>query len=387
MNMIRKLQSYMKNLLLSLAMLLIIASIAEAATRYVSPTGSGTTCSDSAPCSLTQGLSVTRSGDTLYLKGGTYATGLLNPIPSGLSNSQPTILAGKPGDIAIIRPNTEVRPLRLSIARSDITFRNLVLDGVNLKTSLDGFNISNTVLIKRLILEDMEIKNLKGSAVTFGSDVTNSVIRRSRLHDVTGIDSDGAHCVYLRGSYNVIEYNECYNTWATGITMRTYDSAFRNIIRYNFFRNNATNLAVTNGGRAINCSAADNTVHDNIIILSGEEGITATGDCKNVKIYNNTIYKNRRHGIYLTGGASGEIKNNIIYLNGGSSIANFSTGGWSMSNNYTQDPLFVDPNNYNFSLKTGSPATGLGADLNTSTANTNTTTAPTAPSTLQAIVQ
>lgn len=384
MHTIRKLKIDVKTLFLILALPLITAGIAEATTRYAAPWGSGTTCSDNTPCSLTQGLSVTASGDTLYLKAGTYATGLQNPIPSGRSSSQPTILAGKPGDIAIIRPTTNVRPINLTDNRSNLTFRNLVLDGVNHKTSLEGFLISNSRIVNGLVLEDLEVKNFRRTAIVLGSDVTNSVVRRSRLHDSTGMDTTGGHCIYLRGSDNVIEHNECYNTWATGITMRTAPRANRNIIRHNTFKNNATNRAVTNGGRAINCSGPDNTIHNNIIISSNENGITATSGCKNVKIYNNTIYNNRGHGINMNGDASGEIRNNIIYLNSGSTIANVATGAFTISNNFTTDPLFVDPKNNNLSLKAGSLAIGKGAIVGVLETIVSTTTAPAAPNSLQA---
>lgn len=42
------------------------------ATWFVSPSGSGTACSQAAPCSLTQGLVAASEGDTLYLAGGIY---------------------------------------------------------------------------------------------------------------------------------------------------------------------------------------------------------------------------------------------------------------------------------------------------------------------------
>ena len=49
------------------------ATPADAATvLYASPSGTGTTCSSIAPCSLTEALSVTISGDTLQLFPGTY---------------------------------------------------------------------------------------------------------------------------------------------------------------------------------------------------------------------------------------------------------------------------------------------------------------------------
>ena len=66
-------------MLLLLSLLLPVTS--TAATRWASPTGSGTTCSSAAPCTVVQGLTSSVAGDILKLKCGTYTgvNGMINP--------------------------------------------------------------------------------------------------------------------------------------------------------------------------------------------------------------------------------------------------------------------------------------------------------------------
>ena len=50
-----------------------LASLAQATDYYASPTGSGSTCSESAPCSLSTAAGKTNGGDTVYLRAGNYS--------------------------------------------------------------------------------------------------------------------------------------------------------------------------------------------------------------------------------------------------------------------------------------------------------------------------
>ena len=52
---------------------LLAAPGARATSYYVSPNGSGSTCSQAAPCALTAGAAKTAPGDVVYLAGGAYA--------------------------------------------------------------------------------------------------------------------------------------------------------------------------------------------------------------------------------------------------------------------------------------------------------------------------
>jgi len=279
-----------KLFLLIVALSLITAGAAEATTRYVSPSGSGTTCSDGTPCSLTQGLSVTAAGDTLYLKAGTYATGLQNPIPSGLSSSQPTILAGKPGDVATIRPTagSTSNIILLNSNRSNITFRNLTIDGINLTTAAErtGFRTNSTTVITNLVIEDLDVKNINGTAIVLGDAIDGCTVRRNKLHDGSGTTvaiSNGG--LYHRAKNCVVEYNEIYGIPEYPVTIRSdMGGGTGNIYRYNIIRNSSTLIALDSGLRAINISQANNVFHNNLIYGNLSRGIQVTAGYSGNKI-------------------------------------------------------------------------------------------------------
>ncbi|MFH1890895.1 MAG: hypothetical protein ABIJ91_05035 [Candidatus Kuenenbacteria bacterium] len=78
----------------------MLPGICQAAEYYVSPTGSGTTCSSASPCSLTTGLGKLVAGDTLFLKDGTYSQSLYLTT-SGTSGAYITIKALNDGQATI----------------------------------------------------------------------------------------------------------------------------------------------------------------------------------------------------------------------------------------------------------------------------------------------
>jgi hypothetical protein len=53
--------------------LFLIVSSANASTRYISPTGSGTACTSASPCAFTTARNATLPGDSIVAKNGTYS--------------------------------------------------------------------------------------------------------------------------------------------------------------------------------------------------------------------------------------------------------------------------------------------------------------------------
>ncbi|MFZ9668437.1 MAG: choice-of-anchor Q domain-containing protein [Solirubrobacterales bacterium] len=58
---------------LAVSILAIAPSLASAAIRYTSPTGSGTACSEASPCSFVQGVTAASDGDTVQLRAEEYS--------------------------------------------------------------------------------------------------------------------------------------------------------------------------------------------------------------------------------------------------------------------------------------------------------------------------
>jgi len=81
---------------------LFLASPLFAATYYAGPSGSGSTCSNAAPCTVTGGIAKLSSGDTLILKDGTY-TGATNMISEYASGGPVLPPSGTAGNFTIIK--------------------------------------------------------------------------------------------------------------------------------------------------------------------------------------------------------------------------------------------------------------------------------------------
>jgi Right handed beta helix region len=104
------------------ALALALGASAEATTRYVSPSGSGTACTSDSPYSLTTGLSQTAAGDTLILQGDDYDQDIGDQCPHipGGSAESPTTLQAAAGETVWLR------------GRLGIDHDYVVVDGINI---------------------------------------------------------------------------------------------------------------------------------------------------------------------------------------------------------------------------------------------------------------
>ena len=75
--------------LLVLSSCVLLARVAGAADYYASPTGSGSTCSQAAPCSAGTAAGKTNPGDTVHLADGTYSYTVTATDAAG-NTSQPS---------------------------------------------------------------------------------------------------------------------------------------------------------------------------------------------------------------------------------------------------------------------------------------------------------
>jgi hypothetical protein len=129
------------------------------------------------------------------------------------------------------------------------------------------------------------------------------------------------------------------------------------------------------GGVVIGCLVAGNTCEyyfENTEPGLGGVGVYATGLCT---VVNSTVVDNTYTsgfppeegvGVYID---SGMVENTIIWDNSHDSLSgppgatveyNLIEGGWDGEGNIDADPLFVDPDNGDFRLGTGSPAIDAG---------------------------
>jgi hypothetical protein len=127
--------------LVTLALLVSVNATAQAATLYVSKSGSNAnSCTQSAPCqTIAHGISRLSGGDTLMVGGGTYDEAYDGSIPSG-SASQPTTIRNVPGERVVIRPDTARNANNITFNAGD---SYLVIDGIHLDAAWNmGFGLS-----------------------------------------------------------------------------------------------------------------------------------------------------------------------------------------------------------------------------------------------------
>jgi hypothetical protein len=110
-------------------------------------------------------------------------------------------------------------------------------------------------------------------------------------------------------------------------------------------------------GAGINLQGESATIVNNIIDINGTDGIISTSITP--KFLNNSIHNNTGDGIEIASGTTCIIRNNISFMNGGTAI---DDGCDSTTNetNLTTDPDWVDPDNGDFNLDTGSAAIDTG---------------------------
>ena len=351
--------------------------LVHAATYYVATNGSDSrTCtqakSQSTPKqTINNGRTCLAAGDTLSLMPGIYAESLTNPLPSGLSASQPTTLTGfSATNPPVLRPTSgNSFIILLNQARSNIRFRNLVIDARAYTGTLNSaLATNNDIPITGLTIEDCEAIGRQGMATT-GSGInigvrTVATVRRCAIHGWDSLEANpGAHGIYWKGSHGLVEDNEIYDNNGWGIQF--YRSC--GVVNNNVFRNNVVSDGNVHGGLYIG-SGSGNLAYNNLLVENTGSGIHVRG--RMTKIFNNTIVHNGGRAMHISA-SQAEIRNNISYGNA-QGIRNQSPDT-TFSNNLCGtpgtgcqvigDPRFVNAAEGDYSLRSDSPAIDQGVTL------------------------
>lgn len=147
---------------------------------YASPTGSGSSCTESSPCSLQTAVDNLQKGYTLYLKKGTY------DVKSGIS-----IEASGTSDLYIL----------ISSAPNE---QAVITSSVTKEVSLFEI-VGSYIIIENLTFQNVEAKNVQG--IVFYGGGQNHVIIRNNIFDslkTPKIEEDyGANGILLMGENEV----------------------------------------------------------------------------------------------------------------------------------------------------------------------------------------
>jgi parallel beta-helix repeat protein len=322
-------------------------SIPAANHRYVvSPSGSGTACSEAAPCSLAEGIAQAQAGDEVALRGGTYYQGEFS-LPRSGSAGAPILIRSYPGETAILDGGDPATfswtaqgggVYQATVNRADthlVTANGERLypyqslsDLQNLRWGIPGFYAQGTTVYVRLAGDaDPNHAAMLVSRYQYAFFVEQDYIYFLNLgfrHYGQGgypkaIYFNNASDNLVRGctfalndlgiglkrasGRNVIEENEFYDTtflwpWdavksGSGLEtggVRFYDPATGrgNIIRRNTFHDYFDGFGACPASTAGETNETD--VYENLVYNAGDDGMETDGECSNVRIWGNTFH-------------------------------------------------------------------------------------------------
>ena len=296
-------------MILILICALFFASPALAATYYVSPSGSGSTCSSGTPCSFSTGLSTAGNGDKVILKDGTYTTALI-------TQRDGVTFEGENRRLAIVRLNSGGSFKHLHIQHSNTTVRRIRFDAINHINGGNGgaFGIDGrqrSVVIQNILFEDNTTENSPNPCFVIRS--TKDVVVRFNTFDDCGYSGVGEGVYIGQTSSSDPAFNiEVYGNTIKNNGQQCFDAKDGTGPNINIHHNICESQAFKTGSNknstegTISLKNNDNHFHDNII-RNNVNSTRSGGSSGNV--------------IQLTGAGGpggGDIaENNVIYNNSG----------------------------------------------------------------------
>jgi parallel beta-helix repeat protein len=300
----------------------ILSSVSgEAATYYVATSGNDANQgTESQPFrTIQRGVNNLRSGDTLYIREGTYAE-RISPstmtIPSGTSWSNPVTISGYSGETVTLQNVA----LNTGSNISYVVFENLVLG-----TSDGSGGLYVGCGSHHIRLSNSEVKNAPENGIQFCSTADYNEVIDCSVHNSPG------HGLYVSSSNNLFDGNSVYNNGEYGYHLYNDNSKTvnNNIVRNNEIYGNGYNRASSSG--IIISDGSNNEVYDNIV-RDNKGGIAVAYGSDNAHVYDNTVYDNIGGGIDIFDATNTIIEHNIVYGNGWG-IVDWGSIGTVISNN------------------------------------------------------
>jgi hypothetical protein len=383
----------------------VTGDVVLGATYYVSKSGSdGNSCSQAqsqsaAMSSINRGVSCLRAGDTLLVRGGTYAEGLDSPtMGSGTDWNSPVRVAAYPGETVWMKPPAGPAAVIYLTSQRYVEFDGINLDASNATSArhMGGLWINwetDTVTAHHIRFQNADITgnriggDLQTSyqginiAVPSGGGVGFNELLNVRIYGTGGPNAN--YGMYIHGSNNVMDGCDIYDVGYMGIQIYNDGGATPtgNIIRNNRIHDITQGMDARRMGILV---AGNNTlVYNNIIYNINANGSYSQGSTAAIsafagtgnKIFNNTIVNNRSTAIDLGSVSNTEVRNNITYGNAFEGILSSGGTGTTLSTNlFGIDAQFVNTGAGDFHLKSGSPA--IDAGTNVAAVSTDITNTP-----------
>ena len=355
------------------------AGVAQAATYYVAKTGSdGNPGTQTSPfLTLNRGASVLRPGDTLLVRGGTYAESFVNGVPSGTSWTSSVRIAAYPGEKVWMRPTSNYYVIHFYGNQQYIEF-----DGINLDSRAvhGGMRVEETSTAQPHHIRfqnaeviggpDGSVDGLQGPIAIILSASVEASLGHNEFRNLTihggGDVGDMYYGFYINSDANLIEGNNIYDV--AGAAIQIYSSygtsTNGNIVRNNILHDISRSMDTRTYG-IILASGSGNQAYNNLVYnlsLAQAVGIRSYSDRN--EIYNNTVYNVTGWGIQTQPEATNTIiRNNISYGNG---INYLNAGSGTVVSNNSFDgsnPQFANASAGDFHLQATSGLKDAGISI------------------------
>jgi MYXO-CTERM domain-containing protein len=347
------------------AVLLGLATRAQAAaTYYVSPDGTGCTCTRTSPCPLSVGSANAQAGDTVVLLDGTYQNQALNPANSGTDSAWITFQADD-GAVPI-------------------------LDGGGGDTKSTGVGSDTSVYVRYV---GIVARNWASGFSNQWTGSTTDFTANGNWAYINCIGDGNTRNGFAFNSAKGITIHQCIaahngtsttSSWSSGFQLYAVQgSATDNVVDQNVAFENMDAQKHTDGsGFIVDTMVTGVGFINNLAFLNGGSCIRLTKSA-GINIINNTCYHNGRDTadtgptnpgeIYFTDGGQTQgltFLNNIGVASGStqdpSSAWVFNGGSLSIPSNNKTSASFVaaDGTNPDFHLASGSPLIDGGSTQN-----------------------
>lgn len=339
-------------IILSALVFLFLALEANATTYWVRPTGTMSGCTPSATAPATDagykstvaaGMGCMASGDTLYVRTGTYTESIPWNPPSGSSWSNPTTISSYNSEVVTFEATNN------NATWGTVSY--IVHNGIKYLGS--GYAIGNGAHHIRMTNCEVTNNNAAGQGLQIMEGSEFNEIISCNIHNNGTNTGGGDHGLYVKSGNNLFQGNTVSGNASCGFHF--YNGGSYTVSNNRIFKNNVFGNTGPDCGGILISNGSGNKVYNNIVRGNTGPGIQTYSGGDSTQIYNNTIYGNGGAGLLINAGTnSNDLRNNISFQNSGGNISNQGAGTNVPPDNYTSDPFFINAGANNFHLTAGS---------------------------------
>lgn len=324
-------------------------------TLIASSSGSGTSCTVLAPCTLSQAWSTATSGTIIEVRAGNY--GLLDVEHRRYDPSNPVTMRSYPGETAVFA-GASASPSLNAVVFVDcrgIRIESVVIDAPYNVSDLK-IETSQHVEVNNIIVRNAGIDNsVGGNGILVGSNpgytepysddiqIWNSVVYNWGLNTTPGWN--GKHGIYYgsHGAQNGVIANNVIYDGPAGYGLQLGGDASNTIVTNNTFvhmyrPDNGVGSSIVVWNDGYNLGTNDNIIVNNILTNNVAYGVQGSGNTSSGNVVRNNLTYADEKGAYLP-----------VY--GSNTI-------FSVESPISADPRFVNYTGHDFHLQSGSPALG-----------------------------